>query len=474
MCQVFVQGCRRLGDLLKGSSGNRARGHPGTIGTMGSARTPATQHPAPEGSPQSNPSIPWLGLGSAAAMVGIALGVYNPFVAVTLTAKGFDVATIGILAAVAAVGFVVGTARLGPARGHAPRPATGPRHRRRRGWRHPRLDLAPGPGSVVAALFLGGTLFVTAWLSLVDAILVNAVNDSRRYARLRLISSFTYAVSALAGGIIYSSTGFTWSLLLVGVGGVGLALVALRLPDVARAKPEAGAGQAPALSSTLTAPLRLLRGTPGLPLALLAIALAFLGYMAGNTFMGLYLLELGGNPADVGLASAISAAIEVPAILMAGVVAQRFGIRSLFVLAAGFAAVAVAGWAIAPGIPFVLASRLLAGVGYGGMLVAGVMAVRFFLPPERQGDRAGPVPGDLFRRLGRDRQRRGRSAARHHRVPGPVRRLRAGRPRRHRHRLAGTPGRGRVVDARRCPPRVRDRRLILRRKPPTGSLTNRG
>jgi MFS family permease len=212
------------------------------------------------------------------------------------------------------------------------------------------------------------------------------VHDSRRYARLRLISSLTYALAALAAGFVYRSTGFGLSLVLVGVGGVVLAVVALRLPDVARAAAEPGeVTDRRRWSSPVVAPFALLRRTPGLPLALLAIALGFLGYMAGNTFFGLYLLELGGSPADIGLASAISATIEVPAIFLAGLIAQRYGIRTLFVIAATAAAIGAVGWAVAPGVPFVLACRVFAGVGYGGMLVAGVMSVRSFLPPERQG-----------------------------------------------------------------------------------------
>ena len=176
------------------------------------------------------------------------------------------------------------------------------------------------PPVLVAPLFLAGSLFVAAWLSMVDAIVVNAVHDSRRYARLRLISSLTYALAALAAGLVYRSTGF---------GAVAaarrrrrassLAAVALRLPDVARA---ADRPRARSPASLVVADRRAVRASsaarPGLPLALLAIALGFLGYMAGNTFLGLYLLELGGSPADIGLASAISATIEVPSIFARG------------------------------------------------------------------------------------------------------------------------------------------------------------
>ena len=362
---------------------------------MGSGGSTASGGPVAPGS-SASARIPWLGLGSAMAIVGIALGFYNPFIAVTLTSKGFDVAAVGVITAIAAAGFVVAVplwgqladTRFGRPQALAIAGLTG-------GLLLASIQLVASP-VLVAPLFLAGSVFVAAWLSLVDAIVVNAVRDSRRYARLRLISSLTYALAALAAGFVYRSTGFGLSLLLVGVGGVVLAAVAMRLPDVARAADGHDAVAGDHWWSVAVAPFRLLRRTPGLPLALLAIALGFLGYVAGNTFLGLYLLELGGSPADIGLASAISATIEVPAIFAAGAIAQRYGVRSLFAIAATCAAVGASGWAVAPGVPFVLASRVFAGVGYGGMLVAGVMAIRYFLPPERQGTGQGLFQATCF------------------------------------------------------------------------------
>ena len=362
---------------------------------MGSGESTASADAAAPG-PAASARIPWLGLGAATGIVGIALGVYNPFIAVTLTSKGFDVATIGLITALAATGLVVAVplwgqladTRLGRPQALAIAGLAG-------GALLASIELI-APPVLVAPLFLAGSLFVTAWLALTDAIVVNAVRDSRRYARLRLVSSLTYALAALAAGLVYRSTGFGLSLVLVGVGGAVLAAVAVRLPDVGRAAARAGATQRRSWWSPVVAPFGLLRRTPGLPLALLAIALGFLGYMAGNTFLGLYLLQLGGSPADIGLASAISAAIEIPAIFAAGTIAQRYGVRTLFVVAATSAAIGALGWAVAPGVAFVLASRVFAGVGYGGMLVAGVMSVRHFLPPERQGTGQGLFQATCF------------------------------------------------------------------------------
>ena len=201
---------------------------------MGSGGSTASGGAVAPGS-SASARIPWLGLGSAMAIVGIALGFYNPFIAVTLTSKGFDVAAVGVITAIAAVGFVVAVplwgqladTRFGRPQALAIAGLTG-------GLLLASIQLVASP-VLVAPLFLAGSVFVAAWLSLVDAIVVNAVRDSRRYARLRLISSLTYALAALAAGFVYRSTGFGLSLLLVGVGGVVLAVVALRLPDVARA-----------------------------------------------------------------------------------------------------------------------------------------------------------------------------------------------------------------------------------------------
>ena len=157
--------------------------------------------PVIQAPPASSPPIPWLGFGAATAIVGIALGIYNPFIAVTLTAKGFDVAAIGVITAIAAVGFIVAVPLWGQlADTRLGRPQALAIAAPRAGSCSPRSSCRRA-AVLVAPLFLAGSLFVAAWLSLVDAIVVNAVQDSRRYARLRLISSLTYALAALAAAV---------------------------------------------------------------------------------------------------------------------------------------------------------------------------------------------------------------------------------------------------------------------------------
>src|SRR6476646_3471300 len=73
---------------------------------MGSGRSTPPGHAAAPGPPPPL-AIPWLSLGAATGIVGIALGIYNPFIAVTLTSKGFDVGAVGVITGLAAVGYIV-------------------------------------------------------------------------------------------------------------------------------------------------------------------------------------------------------------------------------------------------------------------------------------------------------------------------------------------------------------------------------
>lgn len=325
----------------------------------------------------------------SAITIGLALGVYLPFIAVALTERGLTVTQVGLVMSLGAVGFVVAV----PVWGHAADVIFG----------RPRALalVAVGGGLVLAAILAGvppvvtgllyvvGTTFTAAWMPLNDAITVNVMRDGPGYVRVRLLLSISYAVAAAAAGVVYATTGFSAALALVAVGGAAIAIVAIGLPDV----PRAVLAPHGAAETSRGAPLRGLIGSsmaaldiaPTLPWILVAVVLAFLGLNAGNTFIGLRLLELGGSSVDVALASSVSAAIEVPAMLAAGAVAARVGLRRLFVGSALIGATGAASWAAADSVGVILVTRSLVGIAFGGMLVAGVLTMRSLLPAELQG-----------------------------------------------------------------------------------------
>lgn len=347
----------------------------------------------PPCAPAGASAVPIGRLRAAASLTGGGLGVYLPFVAVALTERGLTVAEVGLVMSLGAVGFMVAV----PAWGHVADVILG----------RPRTlalvavgaavllvsILAGVPPLVVGVLYIAATLFTAAWQPMVDAISVNVLRDGPGYVRVRLFVSLSYAVAAAGAGILYARTGFSAALGLLAAVAIAVAVVALGLPDVPRATLDAGpeadrpGGRArrrpfrAAFGSTFAA----LEIAPPLPLFLGAVTLAVVGLNAGNTFIGLRILELGGGSVDVALASSISAATEVPMMLVAGALAVRIGLRPLFVGCTLLSAAAAAVWATADSVPVILVSRTLVGVGFGGIVVAGVMTMRALLPDELQG-----------------------------------------------------------------------------------------
>jgi PPP family 3-phenylpropionic acid transporter len=346
--------------------------------------------------PTHAPPVAWLRVSSL--LIGGSLGAYLPFVAVVLSDAGLGVAQIGLVAAVGAAGYII----VVPVVGHVADVRVG----------RPRMlaltALAGGPlialialgwpPAVVAILYVAGTLFMSAWMPLNDALLVNAFPDSRRYSRWRALLSLSYALTATAGGAIYVRTGYSAALLIVGIGGFALSVIAPRLPDVA------DSGHVPASGSAGGNPLGILvagareafRIAPVLPLILLAVALVAVGYMAGTIYIGLRMVELGGGALEVGLAGSLSAVVEIPGFIVAGILAARLGLRALFVSSGVILVVIPAAWAVLTDIDLILVTRALVGFGFAGILVSGVITMRAVLPAGLQGSGQTMFQATLF------------------------------------------------------------------------------
>ena len=341
--------------------------------------------------------LAWYGL--TTFVLGVALGSFLPFVAVVLSDGGLAVAEIGFVAALGAAGYVI----VVPVLGHLADVRVG----------RPKMlgltcliggpllaVIALGwPPATVAILYIAGTLFVSAWMPLNDAILVNAFPEGRRYSRWRALLSASYALSAVVAGVLYASTGYTTALVVIGIGGLVLAVVAPRLPDPGRSTHRADvdrtAGGNP-FGILIAGARDAFRIAPVLPQILLATALVALGYMAGSVYIGLRMIDLGGGAVDVGLAGSLSAAVEIPGMILAGVVATRFGLRTLFVSAGVILTVIPASWAVLTDVNLILLTRALVGIGFAGMLVSGVLTMRALLPSGLQGSGQTLFQATLF------------------------------------------------------------------------------
>lgn len=328
-------------------------------------------------------------------LFGAALGAFYPFVAVILAARGFGPAEIGLVTAAASVAFTVAV----PAWGHLADVVVG---------RAGALRLAAGgcalalagfglawPPVVLGSLYVGFIVFESAIGPLADALAVNALSDpARQYGRVRLLSSVAFAAVSVGAGFLYDGTGYWPASLLCAALVLAIVPVSAGLPDRPRLQTRPTAERAEGLGR----PAARGRGgslrhaaavAPSVLGVAVAISLAFGGVIAGFTYLGLRIVDLGGRPSDVALSAAVAAFAEIPAMAAAGAIAARFGLRVLFAGAALLYAVCLGSWVVAADVGLILASRGLTGLAFAGLWIGSVLAMRALLPDELQGTGQG-------------------------------------------------------------------------------------
>lgn len=328
--------------------------------------------------------------------LGAALGVLYPFISVILAERGFSPGEIGLISSLGAVGFTIAV----PAWGHLADVRLG----------RPRtLQIcAIGAGAAIAALLLPWPplvvalllglfwIFESSWQPLADAITVNALRG-RDYARVRLFTSLGFAVAAVGSGFIYDRLGYTPAFAFFAIAAVVMTISAAFLPDVARADLAAHRRRVPTEPATGTlspkAPGRTfsfgssgvaLRVAPRLAAVLAASALLHVGIISGFTFLPLRIDALGGSPSDIALSSGLSAGTEIPAMFVMGAVARRLGLRTIFVGSAVLYALCMASWTIIELPLVIVATRVVTGVAFSGVVVGIVMTIAALLPSELQ------------------------------------------------------------------------------------------
>ena len=312
---------------------------------------------------------------------GAALGVFYPFVAVILADRGVPPAGIGLVTAASSAAFSLAV----PAWGHLADDVLG---RRRAlalaavgGGIFVLVAGAPIPLILVTLGFVGFSTFESAWGPLGDALAVNAIHDhGREYGRIRLLSSIGFAVVAALAGFLYDRTGYGPAFVLCAGLAVLLAAAALFAPDVARAD-LAAVGHGSGRGGSFVVALRI---QPRLRPVLASLLLLHIGIIAGFTYLPLRLVELGGGPSDVALNASVSAFAEIPAMLVAGAIATRIGIRGLVGGSALLYAACFASWVVLDSPLLIVATRVLTGFAFAGIWVGSVLTMAVLLPPRLQ------------------------------------------------------------------------------------------
>lgn len=318
--------------------------------------------------------------------LGVALGVLYPFISVILADFGFSPGEIGLISSLGAVGFTIAV----PAWGHLADVRFGrPRTLQLCGVAGGLAVVAlllPWPPLLVVVLFLLFWVFESAWQPLADAVTVNALRG-RDYARVRLFTSLGFSVAAIVAGQLYDRTGYASAFILFGAAAAVMVVAATALPDVARADLDAHRGRRePGQRRTFSTGSSGVasRVAPKLGLVLLASGLLHFGIISGFTFLSLRIESLGGSPGDIALASGVSAGTEVPAMLVMGAVAARVGLRAIFTTSALLYAACLAAWTVIDVPLAIVATRVVTGIAFSGVVVGVVMTIAVLLPAELQ------------------------------------------------------------------------------------------
>ena len=204
---------------------------------------------------------------------------------------------------------------------------------------------------LLGACFVGFSAFESAWGPLADALAVNAVRDHvRDYGRIRLLASGGFAVTVAAAGFLYDRTGYGPTLRplpgpVAGPCGVG-GLRPGHRPGRPRGDRRAGRSRARTVRREAARSRSPSGCSPGCAQSCSRPCSPTSGVMAGFTYLPLRIVDLGGQPSDVALAAAVAAFAEIPAMLVAGAVAARIGLRGLFALSSCLYAACFASWVV--------------------------------------------------------------------------------------------------------------------------------
>jgi MFS transporter, PPP family, 3-phenylpropionic acid transporter len=330
--------------------------------------------------------IPVVGL---FAFVGATLATFSAFLSVILDERGFDPPAIGLVAALSAVAFMVAI----PIWGHVADVVLG----RPRALRLAAILSAASlllialplpPVAIVVAI----TAYAAAYAPiapLADALAVNTLpNPARQYGPVRSVTSGAFATCVLLVGMLYAVVGYGPAPFLFAAAAFGIVLVSGRLAD---RQPAALIGHRRGGAAREAFAVQ-----PRLPGILLAIGLAYVGVLAGFTFLSLRIIDIGGGPQHVGLAASVAAAAEIGAMIVAGRIAPRIGLRALFTMATLLHVVSFVLWMVLPTPELIILSRALSGAAFSGTWIGSVLVMQAVLPRRLQATGQGLFGATAF------------------------------------------------------------------------------
>jgi MFS transporter, PPP family, 3-phenylpropionic acid transporter len=325
--------------------------------------------------------ILFLAIGAWSAALG-------PFAAVILRSYGLDTVTIGLLSAVAALAATA----IVPAWGHLGDVLVG---------RVYSFQLAiviaaacaitlllPLPVAVLAPTLVSFTLFPAMFLALGNALAVGALpSPERQYGALRALASLSFAVGVIVAGLVYDQAGYAAAPVVVLAWSVALSLLLARVPDRTRepaVREAAAAHGGDTTGGRFGSISRAVALQPRLWPVLGFLALAYTGILGATIFVGIRIVELGGQPSDVALTFGIGSFAEIPGLVLAGWMTRRVGLRWLILVACVAYGLCIALWGVLPTPIAINATRVVTGLCFGALAAALVLVIARLLPAALQ------------------------------------------------------------------------------------------
>ena len=309
-----------------------------------------------------------------------------PFIAVILHAHGLDPAQIGVLSALAALGATF----LVPAWGHLADVLVGRTAAFRIGVGIAGAAsialLLPLPPMVLAPILASFAIFPALFLALTDALAVGGLPaPERQYGPLRSLASLSFAVGVTVAGYMYDQAGYAAVPVVSIAWAAALYVLAGRVPDRTRdPNVRAIAGRGRGRTRRLGSISRALSVQPRLGPLLAVLTLAYAGMTGAMVFVSLRIVDVGGQPSDVGLSFGLAAVAEIPGLVLAGWAGRRVGLRSVFLWACLAYGLCIASWGVLATPLAINATRIITGVSFGALTTARVLVIGRLLPGELQ------------------------------------------------------------------------------------------
>lgn len=299
-----------------------------------------------------------------------AIGAYVPFISLYYRQVGLDLAQIGVLIAVTGAvqllaaplwGLLADALRL--RRALLPLAVLG--------------SIPPALLLIVASSFealfaiaVVQSLFMAPVVALADSATMALLGERRdRYGTQRVWGGVGWSLSTLAFGWLSQHLGYGAAFAGYGALCALTACAALALPRPALA--------AVNLRDAFRALVRDRRWASFLGCVLL---IGCCGAVV-NSFLSLFLSDLGASDTQIGFAYTIASLSELPVMALSPLLLRRWGSRPLLLLAGMLYALRMGLYIAAPAVGWALATQLLHGLCFGALWTAGVVEAQRLAPP---------------------------------------------------------------------------------------------